>query len=35
MRVERIDNIIEFVYKNKNVTLDQICDNFNIITFFS
>ena len=30
MRVERIDNIIEFVYKNKNVTLDQICDNFNI-----
>ena len=30
MRVERIDNIIEFVYKNKNVTLDQICYNFNI-----
>ena len=30
MRVERIDSIIEFIYKNKNVTLDQICDNFNI-----
>ena len=30
MRVERIDSIIEFIYKNKNVTLDQICDDFNI-----
>ena len=30
MRVERIDSIIEFIYRNKNVTLDQICDNFNI-----
>ena len=30
MRAERIDSIIEFIYKNKNVTLDQICDNFNI-----
>lgn len=30
MRAERIDSIIEFIYKNKNVTLDQICDDFNI-----
>lgn len=30
MRAERIDSIIEFIYKNKNVTLDQICDSFNI-----
>lgn len=30
MRAERIDSIIEFIYRNKNVTLDQICDDFNI-----
>lgn len=30
MRAERIDSIIDFIYLNKNVTLDQICDNFNI-----
>ena len=30
MRYKRIDDIIKYIYQNKSVTLDQICDNFSI-----
>lgn len=30
MRSERINNIVKYIYKNKNVTLDQICEHFSI-----
>ncbi|WP_028329336.1 DeoR/GlpR family DNA-binding transcription regulator [Brachyspira alvinipulli] len=30
MRYKRIDDIIKYIYQNKSVTLDQICNNFSI-----